>query len=146
MREGRGCGVLGLGNYLNDDVPRYRKKSCKGSPPKSKHKHEYEHCVFVYPMPDYKATVASGRNEDREVCTLGTYCPICGKIGDIWFAWNKNDLWYHIVKHGWYSETELTEEAKRQLDPETSTLPRFYIDNCWRGYIPTYDPAQGTQV
>ncbi len=118
-----------MSDYLEEEVPRYRKKSRKGSPPKSNHKHKYERCVFVYPEPDYRAILRNGRNEERECRTLGTYCPICGKIGNIALFWSQSDL---------------TDENARQLNPQTSTLPTFRIDNCWCKQISNYDSAQNT--
>ena len=55
-----------------DDEPKYRKKkhsSTSKSSNKSKHKHEYIECLFIH-------------NEHPH---RGTYCKLCGKIGDMHF-------------------------------------------------------------
>ena len=65
-----------------EEVAKYTKKkpsSVSKSYSKAKHKHQYEFCKFrhteVYHIP--------GKDKkSHEFVELGTYCTICGKIGD----------------------------------------------------------------
>ena len=59
-------------NNFENDIPKHKKKkqsSTSKSKDKSNHKHEYADCVFI--MADYGWP------------HVGTYCKLCGKIGDM---------------------------------------------------------------
>lgn len=76
-----------------NDIPKYKKKSSKKHAKKSDHKHRYEPCVFKYSSLWYLAKPESHIVGDLEVINKtiksnGTYCPICGKVGDI-ELWSK---------------------------------------------------------
>ena len=74
---------------MKDLAPR-RKPSQKKPPKKAKHKHHYEPCI-------YRVIVKHGwldpehgfRPAVRRV--PGTYCHICGKVGDIQYFWDLFD-------------------------------------------------------
>jgi len=51
---------------INNEIPKYRKKSKSTNKAKSDHKHEYTDCLLFDGKSHWK----------------GTYCKICGKIGD----------------------------------------------------------------
>lgn len=89
-----------------DDVVKYRKKSQHRPPKKSKHKHDYQPCLFRAPIDDFD--IALGRYPVRKIFR-GTYCTECGKVGE----WNFYD--YLIGK-------EITEE-------EVLTLPLFDVND-----------------
>lgn len=57
--------------YFNDEVPKYKKKVNKAVT-KSKHKHTYKSCLL-------KDKSRLGKY------SIGEYCTICGKIGNIKF-------------------------------------------------------------
>ena len=62
---------------LPDEPAKYRKKKKKKSRKKSDHKHQYEPCLF-----DYHTSLL--QNGIEKPCMYGgTYCVICGRIGDI---------------------------------------------------------------
>lgn len=114
---------------IPNDVPKYRKKSTAKPPAKAKHKHVYEPCLFEQIEMWYAKP--HERKSNRTRLTFGSYCPICGKVGD-----TDTDRWFaHVKKHNdmfSYLETVYTEEAERELNPTTRTLPVFYIGDEWR--------------
>ena len=104
-----------------EDIPKYRKKSQKKPPKKANHKHEWVNCVYETDTVGYSRE--KGFYKTPEL-TIGKYCPICGKIGVISdYAWRVNTSQYsHFFHYEW------TEEAQKEFDPETRTLPFFVID------------------
>ncbi len=102
-----------------DEFPRYRKKSTKRPPKKSDHKHEYTYGVFHYHI-----KTPFGFNEEFKI---GTFCPVCGKIG------GRGDL----EKDGWLENTaqspwlcmEWSDQAKKEFVASTRTLPYFEISD-----------------
>ena len=90
----------------------YRKKKKKHRPKKSDHPHQWDDCVYGISF--------CGNFE----LSVGTYCPICGKVGVPTYY----TKWKEQVKtgHGMYSEW--TKEAEKEFNPKTRTLPYFDID------------------
>ena len=116
MREQTACG---------DDVPRYKKKSKKTGRKRADHKHVYENCVFGWPKLHYEAERGLLYGPDIEY-SVGTYCPVCGKIGDI-----RNISWTDVSKRDGrgflgYSR-EWSGAALREFDEQTRTLPYFFL-------------------
>lgn len=54
------------------EQPRYKKKKKKVSVKRSNHKHIYHECLFSF-----------NNFFGEDYMGAGTYCPICGRIGDI---------------------------------------------------------------
>lgn len=110
-----------------EDIPRYKKKAKKKSATKANHKHYFEPCVFK--MDETRLDEARGFVTDRaaRLC-IGTYCPACGKVGDTYA-----DKWYINLGKSWPPDP--TDEAKRQLDEKTRTLPCFYLGGWFTKYI-----------
>lgn len=114
----------------DDDIMRHKKKSKKKPPPKAKHKHEYVNCVFEFN--DKKFNKERGFIEVPGI-SIGTYCPICGKIESTFDY--KNKEWvidkremlgnFTAFSWGW------TDNAKREFDKNTRTLPCFWIEDKW---------------
>ena len=73
--------------------------------------------------------------EDRYDIWL--YCPICGKV----FNRDTSPRWYHYSEKsrpelGIYLDLQYTEEAKREFDPATRTLPCYRLpDGIFTKYI-----------
>ena len=109
----------------SDEVMPYKKKSNRKPPKKSKHKHDYQPCVFEYN--GIRLDKAHGFVPDSKT-GFGSYCTICGKIGSYgderWTRWVP-------VNGGPAGHSEYTEEAKAELNPETRTLPTFRIEDIW---------------
>lgn len=105
---------------FDDDVARYKKKATKKSPPKAKHKHEFEECILEYPSKSFDKT--KGFIDKVEGC-FGRYCVICGRI-------HFGGLTDHFVRapYGNSYVLRMSEKAKRELNPETRTLPTFWVD------------------
>lgn len=114
---------------IPNDVPKYKKKSTAKPPAKAKHKHVYEPCILEQLEEWHRKPHERKTNETH--LRFASYCPICGKVGD-----TDVDRWRTYVKkhNGFcsYLETVLTEEAERELNPMTRTLPVFYIGDQWR--------------
>lgn len=109
--------------YEDDEVGKYRKKSNKNPPKKSKHKHHYESCVFGY----YAKKFTKERGfENQYETSIGTYCPVCGKIGNTYDCDNEKYFVKSSLVH-----RDFTEEGKRELDKNTRTLPYFWIKEGW---------------
>lgn len=102
-------------NYDNE-IPKYRKKAQHKAPKKSKHKHIYKDCMVSYTQRIL--------GEDKTIISKATYCPICGKIGDIKMIYG-----YPVDIN-----FESTEEARRMME-EDSKLPFFEIDGFFDKYV-----------
>lgn len=99
-----------------DEFPRYRKKTKRRPPAKSDHKHSYTYCVF-----HERIKTPFGYNEEFRI---GTYCPVCGKIGSARFL--ERDGWLDnvapiLVRHEW------TDKAKKEFVASTRSIPYFEI-------------------
>lgn len=89
-----------------DEEVKYRKKSQHQPPKKSKHKHDYQPCLFRSPINDFD--IEKGRYPVHKIFR-GTYCSKCGKVGE----WNFSD---------YIAGKKITEE-------EVLTLPLFDVDS-----------------
>lgn len=107
-----------------DEVPKYKKKSTKRAPPKSKHKHRFEECILEYEGRTYNKERGFVKKPDR---SFGRYCVICGRI----HIGGLND---HMEKvpYGNCVVYRHTDYAKKELDHETRTLPTFWVDDLWK--------------
>lgn len=112
-------------DYENEVAP-YKKKSTKKAPPKSKHKHDFKPCVFEYDS--VRLDKAHGFVPKPDLM-LGSYCPICGKIGSADGFWRQ---WVPVKPGSAAGRSEYTEDALKELNPETRTLPTFRLDD-WIG-------------
>lgn len=124
---------------IQSDEPRYRKKSKKRGEPRAKHKHEYKNCVFQYPS--IRFDKAHGMVNDVIKHSVGTYCPVCGKIGNI------TDTSWLISERGYVGITaRWNDAALREFDARTRTLPLFVLDDQWFSKsIPGYENGIVTQ-
>lgn len=98
------------------ELTRHKKRSQKKSPKKIKHVHDYRDCVLGVPALEFNR--AHGF-VDCSRPTLARYCVVCGKIDYDNAKW-WNTRWISSRLH-----VEYTEEALRELRPETRTLPYF---------------------
>lgn len=124
-------------NDFSNDIPKYKKKSTAKPPAKSKHKHVYEPCLIDYPeqwylKPHEHQLYENGREKRR--LRFDSYCPVCGKTGGI----DKDRWWTSVKKHNGvisYIESIHTEEAERELNPATRTLPVFKVDGWGEKFV-----------
>lgn len=118
----------------NNEIPKY-KKSTKSdiskSNRKAKHKHHYEECLIQYNM-----KIGLINKPSILITSLGSYCTICGKIGDR-FKKDKS-----IVKD--YEHTDDTPIGKcyqimtseELYERYHNKLPVFFVENYWKdGYV-----------
>ena len=66
----------------------------------------------------------------RMTAIISAYCPICGKVGNI-----DLERWYVHMRDLSGCWSEPSEEAKRELDPATRTLPTFRVKNPLVKYV-----------
>lgn len=98
----------------------HKKAAKKQAPKKFKHKHDFADCVLEYNR--CRLDRAHGFQWDLPAWEIGTYCRICGKIGDS-----------HTRDYKWVEEGLLqyppkwNEAARREFDPATRTLPFFTL-------------------
>lgn len=120
---------------IEQEVPKYKKptdSNISKSNRKSKHKHQYEECLLQYNFAYNDYT----NNRTNTSTHLGSYCIICGKIGDR-FKEDKS-----IVKD--YEHTDDTPIGKcyQIMTSEElygryhNKLPVFFVENYWKdGYV-----------
>ena len=120
-------------DFVEDQMP-HKKKAKKKHIKKADHKHDFQPCVFSYPSEKFdKARGMLPATEE----SIGSYCTICGKIGEQYFHWTFDfvpmSTGLHAVRY------ERTEEAKRELNPETRTFPTFRLNDYFRDkFIPDF--------
>lgn len=126
---------------IPNDIPKYKKKSTASPPAKAKHKHVHEPCLVESPV-DWYQKEHERKGETR--LSFRSYCPICGKTDSPDY-----DRWETLVKRNRgvmsYYERVPTEEAERELNPETRTLPVFYSDSPWPKFVEIdrlFDPCK----
>ena len=118
---------------IDDEVPKYKKKSQKVTPKKADHKHEAAFCVYEYTTDRY--TIEHG-HEKLPACAIGTYCTICGKILTVTLKELNNpyvektseNTWNWLVPIG----CKWSELGLREINPETRTLPTFVLNDYWK--------------
>ena len=122
---------------MDNDVPKHKKKSKKKPPKKAKHKHEYVPCVlWRNSLVLDKAHGFQYTGEPSKV--IGTYCPICGKIGDHYdWSWmiEIEDPAYENhpnIKRRFY---DWNDEAKKQFDEDTRTIPIFKTAEWFQKFV-----------
>ena len=114
-----------------DEILLHRPPEKPKKPKKSKHKHIYEPCVFE--SQSMKFDEQHGFINDPKLC-IGSYCPLCGKVGS--HKLYDDDRWYEEILRPERSfrcyGKKPTEEALREFDPETRTLPFFKLTDYWQ--------------
>jgi hypothetical protein len=111
----------------DDETPRYRKRAKKKTPKKTDHRHEFRNCVFL--MPSIRFDEAHGIvREPDTLFSIGTFCPVCGKIGTtIDWEWISEDAGPRPL----HWERCWSERARREFAESTRTLPCFHLDDEW---------------
>ena len=105
-----------------ENIPRYKKKSKKKPPKKSKHKHIFEPCVLEYPRDWFKKP----HEQNGEVnMAIGLYCPLCGKVGH--FNWVE----FEFIGFN----DPIPEEIEMELNPQTRTLTTFLCKDPFQKFV-----------
>lgn len=111
----------------------YRKKRGKRPPKKADHKHEFVDCVFEFNPETIRYMI-----EEHE-CSIGSYCPICGKIGSVGPKGGVDGKWraneYNEPGKPRYVHPYWTEAAEREFNPETRTLPAFILNDYFQKFV-----------
>ena len=120
-------------DFVEDQMP-HKKKAKKKHIKKADHKHDFQPCVFSYPTEKYDKH--RGMYPATEE-SIGSYCTICGKIGEQYFPWVFEFVPMRPGAH--IGRYERTEDAKRELNPETRTFPTFHLNDYFRDkFIPDF--------
>lgn len=112
-------------NFIDEEIPKYTKKSQAKPPKKAKHKHVFEPCIIEIPE-DWHKKEHEQSGKKRPI--FEGFCPICGKIGPI----DQSRWWEEKLGHigMWQLYGGIpTEEGARELNPATRTLPTFHGDD-----------------
>ena len=116
-------------NSSDSDVPKHRKRAKNKQSTKSDHKHIFENCV--YEIPKLRFDEAHGFVYDKVGLSIGTYCPLCGKIGTHfdheWTEKAERPLW-----NGWVVGSRWTAKAEAEFDEQTRTLPFFRVNDMFK--------------
>ena len=117
---------------IPSDVPKYQKKYTAKPPAKAKHKHVYEPCLLERPADWWRKKHEQCGETDL---AFSSYCPVCGKVGPVDVErWWISKKCYSIGLEP-YIKNEGTEEAKRELNPKTRTLPVFKVDDPFAKFV-----------
>ena len=103
-------------NFIDDDIPAYKKKSKKKGQPRSKHKHEYETVLLQqdWHMTDFK----TGKPKMIQYLTPTKVCVVCGRID----CADKTSSYY---KEGYAT---LFGYSKEGLSEKALALPKWHSD------------------
>ena len=121
-------------NKYESEIPKYLKQkesNVSKSKKKSKHKHYYEECLIQYNM-----KIGLINKPSILITSLGSYCTICGKIGDR-FTKDKS-----IVKDYEHTDDAPVGKCYQIMTSEElyekyhNKLPVFFVENYWKdGYV-----------
>lgn len=104
-----------------EEMP-HRKRAKRKTVKKSRHRHNFQPCVFEFEGIRYDKNYGFVTMPDA---SIGTYCPICGKIGSFcaqgWRQWKPLNA---SNRGGSFTYTDI---AKKELNPQTRTLPTFHL-------------------
>ena len=117
-------------NKYESEIPKYLKQkesNVSKSKKKSKHKHHYEECLIQYNM-----KIGLINKPSILITSLGSYCTICGKIGDR-FKKDKSIVKDYISTvntsmgkcYSLITDEELYERYKDKL-------PVFFVEDIWK--------------
>lgn len=116
---------------IPNDVPRYRKKSKKKGEPKADHKHLYAACVFAY----YGIHLERNKGfvqDDYLSYSIGTCCSVCHRVGTKFNREWMRKINYWPTKENWHEQW--TDAALREINPDTRTLPIYFLEGEWPKY------------
>ena len=117
-------------NKYESEIPKYLKQkesNISKSKKKSKHKHYYEECLIQYNM-----KIGLINKPSILITSLGSYCTICGKIGDR-FKDDKSIVKDYIrtidLSKGKYHSRILDEELYEKYNDK---LPVFFVEDIFK--------------
>ena len=121
-------------NKYESEIPKYLKQkesNVSKSKKKSKHKHYYEECLIQYNM-----KIGLINKPIILITSLGSYCTICGKIGDR-FKKDKSIVKdYERTVDATVGKCYQVMTSEELYEKYHNKLPVFFVENYWKdGYV-----------
>ena len=121
-------------NKYESEIPKYLKQkesNVSKSKKKSKHKHYYEECLIQYNM-----KIGLINKPSILITSLGSYCTICGKIGDR-FKKDKSIVKdYERTVDSTVGKCYQVMTSEELYEKYHNKLPVFFVENYWKdGYV-----------
>ena len=121
-------------NKYESEIPKYLKQkesNVSKSKKKSKHKHHYEECLIQYNM-----KIGLINKPSILITSLGSYCTICGKIGDR-FKKDKSIVKdYERTVDATVGKCYQVMTSEELYEKYHNKLPVFFVENYWKdGYV-----------
>lgn len=121
-------------NKYESEIPKYLKQkesNVSKSKKKSKHKHYYEECLIQYNM-----KIGLINKPSILITSLGSYCTICGKIGDR-FKKDKSIVKdYERTVDATVGKCYQVMTSEELYEKYHNKLPVFFVENYWKdGYV-----------
>ena len=121
-------------NKYESEIPKYLKQkesNVSKSKKKSKHKHQYEECLIQYNM-----KIGLINKPSILITSLGSYCTICGKIGDR-FKKDKSIVKdYERTVDATVGKCYQVMTSEELYEKYHNKLPVFFVENYWKdGYV-----------
>ena len=121
-------------NKYESEIPKYLKQkesNVSKSKKKSKHKHYYEECLIQYNM-----KIGLINKPSILITSLGSYCTICGKIGDR-FKKDKSIVKdYERTVDATVGKCYQIMTSEELYEKYHNKLPVFFVENYWKdGYV-----------
>lgn len=120
---------------IEQEIPKYRKSTDSNisrSNRKSKHKHQYEECLLQYNFAYNDYT----NNRTNTSTHLGSYCIICGKIGDR-FKEDKSIVkdYERFIYISSIGKCRSFITSKELYEKYHNVLPVFHIEDIFAKYV-----------
>ena len=114
-------------NNFENEIPRHMKKkdsNVSKSKEKSKHKHEYKECFLKYKFK---------RTDEKYFTSLGAYCSICGKLGDL----PVNNIFDELKNSSEFDRSfaSFKRNISEMEEKYKDIVPVFYLDNVTDKYV-----------
>ena len=121
-------------NRYETEIPKYLKQkesNVSKSKKKSKHKHQYEECLI-----QYNIKIGLINKPSILITSLGSYCIICGKIGDR-FTKDKSIVKdYERTVDATVGKCYQVMTSEELYEKYHNKLPVFFVENYWKdGYV-----------
>ena len=120
-------------NNFDQEIPKYRKNTGSNISKiekKLKHKHQYKECLIQYNM---KIGLIS--KPTALTTSLGSYCTICGKIGDRFKEENSIVKDYRRIVETPIGRCYQMISSEELYEKYHNKLPVFYIDDPFANYV-----------
>ena len=117
-------------NKYESEIPKYLKQkesNVSKSKKKSKHKHQYEECLI-----QYNIKIGLINKPSILITSLGSYCTICGKIGDR-FTKDKSIVKdYERIVDATVGKCYQVMTSEELYEKYHNKLPVFFVDDIFK--------------